>query len=442
MKPKAIGIVRVSRVGGRSGERFLSPEIQRERIEAECANRGLEVIDILDEMDTSGGKSLAKRPELTEALSAVEKGNVHAIVFAYRDRMDRSITTGSELCERMDAAGGLLIADGNVITHATHDGWRRSTFESFLNEDQRRAVGEKMQAVQERCVAEGRPPWSRVALGLQRQEDGTLSPDPKTVPIVQSAFKMRADGASMAQIREMLKSHGVKRSHRGVQVMLANRIYLGELHFGKLVNPAACEPIIDRELWDRVQRMIVPRGPSPASERLLSRLGVLRCGTCGARLSAMKLPKQNNYPIYRCPSTSDCDHHMTISAEIAEKVACEAVEYRLAHREGHTSVEIRRRTAARERDEAQQKLETAIRTLAGIDEPAARETIEGLHEDRDLKQTRLDGFGDPGDALANISVADFHAVPLDKKRLYIRTIIESMTVGLGRGPERIVVKER
>ena len=122
MKPKAIGIVRVSRVGGRSGERFLSPEIQRERIEAECANRGLEVIDILDEMDTSGGKSLAKRPELTEALSAVEKGNVHAIVFAYRDRMEPLDHDWKRAVRaRIDAAGGLTIADGNVITHATHD---------------------------------------------------------------------------------------------------------------------------------------------------------------------------------------------------------------------------------------------------------------------------------------------------------------------------------
>src|SRR5664280_3168012 len=156
---------------------------------------------------------------------------------------------------------------------------------------------------------------------------------------------MRAAGESIKQIRKMLKSHGVERSHRGVQVMLANRIYLGEVHFGKLVNLTAHKPIIDRELWDRVQRMVIPRGPQPASQRLLSRLGILRCGSCGARLSTMKLPKQGDYPIYRCPSSSDCDHHMTISAVIAEEVVVAATRAAIADIEGRADGKANRRQA-------------------------------------------------------------------------------------------------
>ena len=135
----------------------------------------------------------------------------------------------------------------------------------------------------------------------------------------------------------MLKSHGVERSHRGVQVMLASRIYLGEVHFGKLVNLTAHEPTIDRELWTRVQRMVIPRGPRPSSDRLLARLGILRCGSCGARLGAMKLPKQGDYPIYRCPSTSDCARHVTISARIAEDVVSAAVRDAVSDVDGRAS---------------------------------------------------------------------------------------------------------
>jgi hypothetical protein len=112
-----------------------------------------------------------------------------------------------------------------------------------------------------------------VPLGYTRRDDGTLEPNPEEVPIVQQAFQMRATGASMTQIRGMLKSHGIERSHRGAQVMLASRVYLGEIHFGKLVNLHAHEPIIERELWGRVQRMVIPRGPQPGSQRLLARLG-------------------------------------------------------------------------------------------------------------------------------------------------------------------------
>ena len=63
--------------------------------------------------------------------------------------------------------------------------------------------------------------------------------------------------------------------------MLRSRMYLGEIHFGELHNLNAHEPIIkDRALFERVQRRTVSRGRQAKSERLLARLGVLRCGTC------------------------------------------------------------------------------------------------------------------------------------------------------------------
>ncbi len=52
---RAIGIIRVSRVSGREGESFASPDEQRQRIEAECARDGLDLLDVIPEMDVSGG---------------------------------------------------------------------------------------------------------------------------------------------------------------------------------------------------------------------------------------------------------------------------------------------------------------------------------------------------------------------------------------------------
>ena len=119
-------------------------------------------------------------------------------------------------------------------------------------------------------MARGANPWARVPLGYVRRDDGTLEPNRDEIPIVRKAFEMRAAGASHTQIREMLKSRGISRSHRGVQVMLSSRVVLGEVHFGSLVNLHAHEPILDRELWQRVQRMTIPRGRKPSSDRLLA----------------------------------------------------------------------------------------------------------------------------------------------------------------------------
>jgi hypothetical protein len=42
----AVGYVRVSRVGGRGGDSFLSPELQREQIALAARREGLEVADV------------------------------------------------------------------------------------------------------------------------------------------------------------------------------------------------------------------------------------------------------------------------------------------------------------------------------------------------------------------------------------------------------------
>jgi hypothetical protein len=251
---------------------------------------------------------------------------------------------------------------------------------------------------------------------------------------------MRADGESITQIRKMLKSHGVERSHRGVQVMLANRIYLGEVHFGKLVNLTAHKPIIDRELWDRIQRMVIPRGPQPASERLLARLGILRCGSCGARLGTMKLPKQGDYPIYRCPSTSDCDHHMTISAVIAEQTIIQHVREVLADVEGRASAEDGARRAEKELAAAQNALDAAVRAFDVLgDVESARERLQELRTAVDKAQGRVDQLGGAGASLSISGDRDWDSLTHDEQRELIRLSIRSAIVGPGRGAERITI---
>ncbi len=47
MNTRAVGYVRVSRVAGREGDSFLSPELQRESIARVCQREGLELVEYL-----------------------------------------------------------------------------------------------------------------------------------------------------------------------------------------------------------------------------------------------------------------------------------------------------------------------------------------------------------------------------------------------------------
>jgi len=48
------GYVRVSRVGLRRGERFISPGVQRGQIESWAAMRGVRLLGVIEELDTPG----------------------------------------------------------------------------------------------------------------------------------------------------------------------------------------------------------------------------------------------------------------------------------------------------------------------------------------------------------------------------------------------------
>jgi len=50
---RAVGVVRVSRVGDRDGERFHSVDEQLELIQRGCEREGLELLDVLQEIDVS-----------------------------------------------------------------------------------------------------------------------------------------------------------------------------------------------------------------------------------------------------------------------------------------------------------------------------------------------------------------------------------------------------
>jgi DNA invertase Pin-like site-specific DNA recombinase len=441
---RAIGIIRVSQVKGREGERFVSPDEQRERIVAACERDGLELLDVIPELNVSGGTPLAKRTGLRTAIERVEAGEVQVIVAAYFDRLVRSLKAQGELIERVESAGGQVLAvDVGQVTEDSAGQWLSGTMHGAVAEYQRRSIRERSAEGQARAVARGATPWARVPLGYTRRDDGTLEPNPKEVPLVVQAFTMRAAGDSITTIRHALAAAGVERSHRGVQVMLATRVYLGEVHFGKLVNLHAHEPIIERELWNRVQRMVIPRGPQPASDSLLARLGVLRCGSCGSRLGSMKMPRQNDYPIYRCGSTSDCDHHVTISARIAEEVVTAAVRTALADAEGRASAAENAQEAARVLERAQANLDAGVRSFAaaGLEtESAAVDRLTELRRERDDAQGRVDQLGPQAARTVNAATG-WDELSLAEKRDLIRATVESAIVApSGRGAERIRVR--
>jgi site-specific DNA recombinase len=439
---RAVGIVRQSRS---VGDDPVSPVEQRQRIEATCEREGFKLLETLPEKDVSGGAPLERRPGLSRAVAMVEAGEADVIVVAYFDRLFRSIQVQAEVAERVEAAGGMLFAaDVGEVRSDTASGWISSSVLGVVAEYQRRTTRERTVGAKRRAVENGVAPFPNLPFYLRRQGTdgkGPIEHHPRKVELMREAARMRLEGATIAAVRDYLRKHRVKLSYHGVQSLFSSRLLLGELHFGSMVNLNAFAPVIDVETWQRLQRVSAPRGRRAKSERLLARLGVLRCGTCGARMVVGS--SQGEYALYRCPPVGDCPHRVTISASVAENTVVTAVQELLAGIEGRASVESGVGEAAEELSRYQDTLDKAIRAFAGLeDEQAARERLQELRAARDQARDRHDELLAASAPAITVSAGDWDVLTLEERRALIRAVVDRAVVRPGRGPDRIAIEPR
>ncbi|MDH4103098.1 MAG: recombinase family protein [Thermoleophilia bacterium] len=96
-------------MGGRGGYSFLSHELQRQSIERVCQREGLTLVDVLEELDKSGGD--ANRPLWNQAIERVLGGEVGALVVWNLDRFSQNVVDALAAIDRIAAAGGRLVSE-------------------------------------------------------------------------------------------------------------------------------------------------------------------------------------------------------------------------------------------------------------------------------------------------------------------------------------------
>jgi DNA invertase Pin-like site-specific DNA recombinase len=355
----------------------------------------------IPEIDVSGRLPLSKRPGLLAAIEMIEAGHADQLVVVYFDRLVRSLKVQLEVIERVERAGGEIFAlDHGKLTNGTaaqrlSTNMLGSVFQYFAE-----ITGEKVTAAQARAVARGVYPHPKVPVGYARGEDGVLVVGPAAATVVVQAFKRRDNGASLVEIQAFLAANGIERALSGVAWMLRSRMYLGEIHFGELHNTQAHEAIVkNRGLFERVQRRTVSRGRQAKSERLLARLGVLRCGTCGSRMVI-----NSDSASYRCGNTSAnrCQRRAAVKADRVEEMVTDAVR---AYSATADAPRASRRQQIRDADEAIERasadLDDTIRQLGKLGllgRPASQETLAKLTNALDDAHTVRARLGDGGES--------------------------------------------
>jgi DNA invertase Pin-like site-specific DNA recombinase len=424
---KAIGLARQSKGDADS----LSVEAQDAKIRAHCKAEGWTVTDVRPERDRSGFRNLLDaRPGLRACVEAVEAGKADVVVVAYFTRLFRNGKVRAAVIERVEAAGGKLLAlDVGRVGHANAAEWLTTELHGVIAEHVARVARDYANETHSRLIAEGKHCGGKMPLGYALDADGRLTPVPADAALVRDAYRMRVRGDSL----EAIRAHLGVRFASVVSRLLANRVYLGELRHGPHVNLKAHDAIIDGPLFRKVQERHTPRGKRPASDRLLARLDVLHCATCGSRMVVHGAKAQ--VQVYRCGGQG-CKRKLAISCHLADEAVAHAVRVALRDREGRAGVDVGALTA--ERDRRVTLLDSAIETFSGIDPERTAAKLAELEaavvaaEDALAEGREAAGFVVNGAATWD----EFHP---DARRDLIRSAVKSAVVGPGVGKGRVRV---
>ena len=283
---------------------------QREACLKYIKEKGWEVVD--EYVDRGESAKSSRRPQLQEMLSRIRKEkDVEAVVVHKIDRLARNMEDHITIKAVLKRAGaGLVSVVENIEDSAS--GHLIEGIHALMAEFYSENLGMEVRKGMEQKVKQGGWPH-QAPLGYKNVREGTRNiaivvPDPETGPHVKQAFELYATGNySLDDIRDFLFDKGV-RNRNGTPGPLAldtirntfnNPFFYGTIRYRGAEYPGEHEPLISRQLWEKVQVQLDDRRAGVRKRKHPHYLkGSLYCGECGGRLS-FQLAK-GKYPYFFC----------------------------------------------------------------------------------------------------------------------------------------------
>jgi hypothetical protein len=201
-------------------------------------------------------------------------------------------------------------------------------------------------------------------------------------------------------------------------------------------------------VFERVQNVKRPRGRPGKSERLLARLGVLYCESCGGRMivaharSRTGKDGHEGWPSYKCPRRmkGDCPGRASISAPIIENLVADKVKDAIARIEGRASQGARVKKAEAAATRSNQQYDAARELMSDWTDAGAVKTLSELKAAWEADEEAAERERQRAGAAVVIRGArDWDKLTLEERRAVVRAVVERVTVAPGRGTDRVTV---
>ena len=426
--------IRVSTV--RQGERGVSLPEQRSIIDGYARREGLTVAQWYEERETA---ARVGRTQFRAMLRDLRRGRLHGLILHKIDRGARNLSDWAALSELADQGIDVRIA-GDTLDLGSRGGRLSADIQAVVAADYIRNLREEVKKGQRGRLKQGLYPW---AAPIGYLDTGTGKPkaiDPIKGPLIRRAFEAYATGDhSIRTLRVALADWGLTKrdgrplSRNMVNAILRRPFYYGLVEVGSEAYAGAHEPLVSRELWDRVQAVLDGRLAKRSYEQrpfVFRRL--LECTRCRRHLYA---EVQKGHTYYRCHSEGcqgTCIRESVVLRQVLDVLGSFPVTDRVLDRFNQFVGEARIRLS-REDDEAR-KLDSLRRwqlheridrlTDAFLDGAIDRTTFEGRKRVLEDERLAMSGVDDSSGRLRQFDMKVAKCLELLKA---LKTLDETST---------------
>jgi site-specific DNA recombinase len=455
---RAVGYVRVSSVGGRAGDSFISPDVQREKIEAWAAYRGYSVDRFYIDLDESG--RTMKRPEF-ERMMADARSGAFDVVAVYRlTRFARNIKGASIALDELVEHGVDLVSVTEDLDTTTAGGKLMRNMLLAMAEFESERIGEEWRNVhasrRERGIAHvANGLYGYVAAGAAIQ-----AVNEEEAEAVRLMFDMRQRGASHGAIRHALFDRGFRPRRGGIyfglstiKFMLANPLYAGVMRVDGELVAARHEGLVSLDQWRAVNALRKRLIEAP-NERKALLSGIVVCSGCGYALKYERRGKGRK-TMYRCHTrrtmSSGCPQGTAITADALEEYVVQALLLSRARFKRQQKAAMERGAAARRRHEARlaeigrtlDQLTTRLGAADGLVADEYERQVRRLVAERAMiEEVIAEARAEAASVIDLPTEETWATMPLAKRREIIRGLVRRIVISpaasQGGNPDRLI----
>ena len=289
-----------------------------------------ESLAIVDEFIESKTAKVPGRPVFNTMMERIERGEAAGILAWHPDRLARNSVDGGRIIYLLDTGKLAALKFPTFWFESTPQGkfmlniafGQSKYYVDNLSENVRRGIRQKLR----RGEFPGKPPIGY----LNEPRLRTIVVDPATAPLVRRMFETYSTGRyTLKEVRKQLASWGlVNRAGKALALgsikrLLMHPFYIGQFYLKGEPYEGSHEPLISRDLFERVQEVMARRGKVHTKRRhTFPFLGLVRCGECGGAITA---ERQKGHHYYRCtkklgPCTQRYIREEALAAQVREAV--------------------------------------------------------------------------------------------------------------------------